>query len=120
MSVAGQLQLTYSYEIGNRLTQISQGTSNVAFYYDNASRRTSMTLPNGVSVAYSFDNNSRITGITYSFGANTLGNLTYSYDQLGRRTQIGGSFARTNLPEALAFAAGILRRRANLHPSCQD
>lgn len=34
----------------------------------------------------------------------TLGNLTYSYDQLGRRTQTGGSFARTNLPAAVTSA----------------
>src|SRR5262249_1189370 len=34
-----------------------------------------------------------------------LGNLTYSYDQLGRRTQVGGSFARTNLPEPVTSAS---------------
>jgi RHS repeat-associated protein len=104
MTVAGQPQVAYSYDNANRLTQITQGTTNVGFSYDNANRRTSLTLPNGVSIAYTFDNDSRVTGITYNFGANTLGNLTYSYDQLGRRTQTGGSFARTNLPGAVTSA----------------
>jgi len=105
MTVTGQPQVAYSYDNANRLTQIAQGTTNVGFSYDNANRRTSLTLPNGVSMAYSFDNDSRVTGITYNFGANTLGNLAYSYDQLGRRTQVGGSFARTNMPAAVSSAS---------------
>jgi len=40
----------------------------------------------------------------HQFGTNTLGNLTYSYDRLGRRTLVGGSFARTGLPAAIASA----------------
>jgi len=98
MTVAGEPQISYAFDNANRLTRITQGTSSVAFTYDNANRRTSLTLPNGVSVSYGFDNDSHTTGITYNFSTTTLGNLTYSYDQLGRRTQVGGSFARTNLP----------------------
>jgi hypothetical protein len=45
-----------------------------------------------------------VTGITYKFNANTLGNLTYSYDSLGRRTQVGGSFAQTGLPGTVTSA----------------
>jgi RHS repeat-associated protein len=104
MTVAGQPQVSYSYDNANRLTQIAQGSSSVGFSYDNANRRSSLALPNGVSVSYAFDNDSRITGITYNFNATTLGTLSYSYDQLGRRTQVGGSFARTNLPGAVLSA----------------
>jgi RHS repeat-associated protein len=57
-----------------------------------------------VGVSYGYDNGSRLTGITYQFGSNTLGSLTYTYDQLGRRTQVGGSFARTGLPGAVTSA----------------
>ena len=39
--------------------------------------------------------------LTYQFGSNTFGNLTYAYDPLGRRTQVGGNFARTGLPGAV-------------------
>ena len=37
-----------------------------------------------------------MTGITYKFNAATLGNLAYTYDSLGRRTQVGGSFAQSS------------------------
>ena len=104
MTVAGQPQITYSYDSANRLTQIAQGTSTLGFSYDNINRRATLTLSNGVNVSYSYDNDSRVTGITYKFNANTLGNLTYTYDSLGRRTQVGGSFAQTGLPTAVTLA----------------
>ncbi len=104
MTVTGQPQVSYTYDNASRLTQISQSSSTTSFSYDNANRRTSRTLPNGVVVSYGYDNDSRLTGITYQFGSNTLGNLTYSYDQLGRRVQVGGSFARTGLPSAISSA----------------
>jgi RHS repeat-associated protein len=101
MQVTGQPQVAYTYDNADRLTQISQNTSSTSFGYDNANRRTSLTLPNNVVVSYGYDNDSRLTGIIYQFGSNILGNLTYAYDQLGRRTQVGGSFARTGLPGAV-------------------
>jgi RHS repeat-associated protein len=110
MQVAGQPQVAYTYDNADRLTQISQGTSTTSFSYDNANRRISLTpscstgAPACVQLSYSYDNASRLTGITYGFGSNTLGNLTYSYDQLGRRTQVGGSFARTGLPGTITTA----------------
>ena len=104
MTVAGQPQVTYSYDNADRLTQIAQGTSTVGFSYDTANRRSTLTLSNGVNMSYTYDNDSRVTGITYKFNANTLGNLTYSYDSLGRRTQVGGSFAQTGLPGTVASA----------------
>jgi RHS repeat-associated core domain len=76
----------------------------VGFSYDTANRRSTLTLSNGVNMSYTYDNDSRVTGITYKFNANTLGNLTYSYDSLGRRTQVGGSFAQTGLPTAVTSA----------------
>jgi RHS repeat-associated protein len=94
----------YSYDNAGRLTQISQSGTATSFNYDNANRRTSLTLPNNVVVSYSYDNDSHLTGITYQIGSNTLGNLTYAYDQSGRRTQVGGSFARTGLPGAVSAA----------------
>ena len=104
MTVAGQPQVTYSYDNANRLTQIAQGTSTVGFSYDTVNRRSTLTLSNGVNMSYTYDNDSRVTGITYKFNANTLGNLTYTYDSLGRRTQVGGSFAQTGLPGAVTSA----------------
>jgi uncharacterized protein RhaS with RHS repeats len=86
------------------LTQIAQGTSTVGFSYDNANRRSTLSLSNGVNVSYTYDNDSRVTGITYKFNANTLGDLSYMYDSLGRRTLVDGSFASTGLPSAVTSA----------------
>jgi RHS repeat-associated protein len=104
MTVAGQPQVNYTYDNANRLTQIAQGTSTVGFSYDTVNRRSALTLSNGVNMAYTYDNDSRVTGITYKFNANPLGNLTYTYDSLGRRTQVGGSFAQTGFPAAVTSA----------------
>jgi RHS repeat-associated protein len=100
MTVAGQTALAYTYDNANRLTQITQGGStSVGFAYDNADRRTSLTLLNGITVSYGYDLDSRLTSLTYKNGNTTMGNLTYTYDADGRRTQMGGSYASVNLPE---------------------
>jgi RHS repeat-associated protein len=105
MTVSGQATINYTYDNANRLTQITQETATVIIGYDTAGRRTSLTLPNGVAAQYSYDARSRLTSISYTKGAVTLGNLTYDYDAVGRRTKIGGSFARTGLPQAVSVAS---------------
>jgi len=98
LTVPGQAVANYTFDNANRLTQITQGSTTVSFGYDNASRRTTLTLPNGVVTSYSYDGASQLAGMTYQNGSTTLGNLAYSYDLLGRRASVGGSFARTGLP----------------------
>jgi len=116
MTVSGQPAVSYTFDFANRLTQISQATTPTAtvtnFAYDAASRRTSVTLPNGVATTYCYDFDSRLTGLLYNNGAAvacngspSLGALAYSYDPLGRRTQVSGTFARTGLPQPVASAA---------------
>jgi len=100
MTASGQSQVVYIYDNANRLTQITQGSSTVTFGYDNANRRTSLTLPNNVLVEYAYDAASRVTGITYKQnGTTVIGNLTYEYDKAGDRTNIGGTWARTGMPQ---------------------
>jgi RHS repeat-associated protein len=101
MSASGQPAANYFYDNANRLTQITQGASGVSFSYDADSRRTSLTLPNGVTMSYAYDAASQLTGIGYG----SLGNLTYAYDLAGRRTTVGGSFARSNVPATLTNAS---------------
>ena len=49
---------------------------------------------------------SRVTSITYKQNGTTmLGDLTYEYDKNGNRTKIGGSFARTGIPQAITTTA---------------
>ncbi len=104
LTVAGQPTVSYAYDNANRLTTITQGTNVVNIAYDTAGRRTSLTLPNGVVTEYGYDAASRLTGLTYKNGPATLGTLTYGYDSNGNRRQIGGTWARTGLPQPLASA----------------
>jgi RHS repeat-associated protein len=104
MTVAGQTAVSYSYDSADRLTGVTRGTPTVTVAYDNADKRTSLTLPNGIVVEYAYDDDSRLTGLTYKLGMSTLGTLTYGYDVTGQRTTVGGTYARTGLPAALASA----------------
>jgi RHS repeat-associated protein len=58
-----------------------------------------------VSMNYGYDIASQLTGITYALGPNTLGTLDYAYDPAGRRTSVGGSYARTSTPLAVSSAS---------------
>jgi RHS repeat-associated protein len=104
MTVAGQTVVSYSYDDANRLTGLTRGSASVTIAYDDGGRRTSLTLPNGIVAEYGYDDDSRLTGLTYKQGMSTLGTLTYAYDVVGRRTHMGGTYARTSLPAALASA----------------
>ena len=70
--------------------------------YDNANRRTSLTLPNGIVVAYtSYDGDSRVKGMTWTLSGNLVGDLEYNYDADGRVIGKTGSFAQVNLPQTV-------------------
>ncbi len=101
VTVTGQTAINYTYNNANRLTQITQGTATITIAYDAAGRRTSLTLPNGTVTEYGYDAASQLTSLTYKNGSTVIGDLTYEYDSAGRRTKVGGSFARTSLPSAL-------------------
>ena len=102
MTVAGQTAINYTYDNANRLTQIAQGTRTVSFAYDNAGRMTSVTHSNGISIEYGYDQTANLTSMVYKKDTTVLGDLTYEYDAAGKRTRMGGSFARTGLPSALS------------------
>lgn len=57
-------------------------------------------MPNGIVIEYTYDAASRVTEIVYKQGGTmVLGNLTYEYDKNGNRTKVGGSWARTGVPQ---------------------
>jgi len=104
MTVLGQASVSYTYDAADRLTQITRGSANVTITYDDANRRTSLTLPNSISTEYAYDAASRLSSLAFKLGAVTLGTLTYAYDAAGNRTVLGGTWARTALPSAIASA----------------
>ncbi|MCH8623142.1 hypothetical protein, partial [Undibacterium sp. TS12] len=57
---------------------------------------------NGIVQDYSYDDGNQLTGITYKKADNSIiGDLTYGYDDGGRRTRKGGSLAKTDLPDTV-------------------
>lgn len=52
-----------------------------------------------------YDQASRLTDVIYRNALGQLGNLTYQYDPSGNRVGVGGSLARSRLPDAVAQTA---------------
>lgn len=114
---SGGTAVTYGFDAANRLRTISQaaGTGmaqpasalNVGIDYDNANRRSRLTLANGITVDYGWDEASQLTSLTYKLANGTaLGDLAYGYDSLGRRTSISGAFARFSVPTPANLPVG--------------
>jgi YD repeat-containing protein len=93
LKINNQRNLSYSYDDNDRLTAITEGNETFGFSYDQLDRRAGMTLPNGISTAYSYDAAGRLTGMKYSKGSQVLRDLTYSYDEINRRTSYSGNTA---------------------------
>ncbi|MFO0775967.1 MAG: RHS repeat-associated core domain-containing protein [Nitrospiraceae bacterium] len=81
------------------------GTATATYAYDDADRRTSVTLPTGAQIQYAYNSASELTTLTYRQGTTTLGTLTYTYDAAGNRTKQGGTYARSNIPPALSVVS---------------
>jgi len=98
MTVAGQSAVNYSWDNANRLAGITQAGSPVSFSYDSASRRSTLTLPNGIVATNTCDTASLLTGISYALSGNPVGWLTYTYDEAGRIVGRSGSLSTVALP----------------------
>ncbi|TKB76126.1 MAG: RHS repeat protein, partial [Nitrospira sp.] len=75
--------ITRAYDGLDRLTQEVTAQGTVNYVYDNASRRTSMTVAGQTAVTYTYDNANRLTTITQ--GTPTV---TIAYDDADRRTSV--------------------------------
>ncbi len=105
MDAPGPAPVFYGYDAASRLRTITQAPLNpVTIDYDALGRRTLLTLPNGVSTQYQYDNASRLTALNYRNAVGLLGDLSYQYDVAGNRIRVGGSFARTLLPDPVPSA----------------
>ena len=104
-TVVGQPDILYAFDVVNRPISLTQSAQSVLFSYDNINRRTVMTLTNNVVTQYGYDAASQLYSMTYKYGGSTLGDLAYGYDNLSRRSSIGGGFARTGIPSTIASAS---------------
>jgi RHS repeat-associated protein len=80
---------SYSFDDAGRLQYLYRGQLGSAqffqFGYDNASRRTSLSFPNGTATTYDRDPNSRLTSVRTAFGATTIAAAAHTYDRAGNR-----------------------------------
>ena len=105
MTISGETPVSYTYDASSRLRTIVQAPLDPAdLQYDALARRTLLRLPNGVSTAYQYDPASRLIGLIYRNATGPLGDLRYSYDANGNRVAVGGSLARSLVPEPVLTA----------------
>ncbi len=102
--VSGQPATAVTYDAAGRPTSYTRGTAKVTVAYDAAGRRTSTTLPNGITTTYGYDAAGQLTSLTYGKGTTVLGSIAYRYDAAGRRSGMSGTYARMDLPAAVASA----------------
>jgi RHS repeat-associated protein len=97
-SVAESRTITRTYDGLDRLVSEVTPQGEVAYTYDNAGRRTGMTVKNGPpgnqvvqpTVTYTYDAANQLTGITQAAGAINGGQaqaVALAYDAAGRRTR---------------------------------
>ncbi len=106
MTRGGETVASYAYNPAGQLTGIESPHGNVAIAYDHDGRTHQVTLPNGDSESFSYDAASQLTGIAYArTGGESIGDLQYGRDALGRVSTVSGTEARTSLPEAMSGAS---------------
>ncbi|MEK6280648.1 MAG: RHS repeat-associated core domain-containing protein [Acidobacteriota bacterium] len=75
---------SYSYDVLDNLTTVTQGTQTRTFVYDSLKRLTSATNPESGTISYTYDSNSNLATKTDALGRVS----TYTYDALNRNTSI--------------------------------
>jgi len=108
-TVGSEDTFTYTYDVLDRITGITNNTGSVSYTYDDYDRITSETV-NGITTTYSYNNEDEITqltalGIEQTQSFNLRGqlesistpnaNYTYVYDAIGRVTSIAGGSRST-------------------------
>ncbi|MFE2346063.1 DUF6531 domain-containing protein [Kitasatospora cineracea] len=84
--------ITKSYDDAGRLSSITDATGTRTLGYDNADRLLTITAPGGgTGFTYTYDTRGSVKTRTYPDGEN----LTYTYDDDGRQTQLTADGATT-------------------------
>ncbi len=83
---------SYSYDVLDSLTTVSQGSQTRTFVYDSLKRLTSATNPESGTIGYLYDDNGNLTQKTDARGIVS----TYVYDALNRNTTVNYSDTAIN------------------------
>jgi YD repeat-containing protein len=107
---AGAVTTSYTYDVLDNLTGVTQGTQTRSFAYDSLGRLTSATNPESGTTTYLYDANSNLTRKTDARGVQTNYN---NYDALNRPGSISysdGTPTATFTYDSVAVTNGKGRR----------
>jgi RHS repeat-associated protein len=111
VALNGQPQLSFTYDDASRPVTVGASDKTFVLTYDGAAKRRSLRYPNGVVTGYDYDDDSRLLKVeakkdgtivaqsayTYDAAGNRKTKAvpgtteSYSYDKLGRLTEVGRS-----------------------------
>ena len=90
-SVSNVLDVSYVYDLRNRLTEILGNGKSTQFEYDTAGRRTNAVWPNGTRAAYVYDDAGQLLSLVHGKADSTntpIASFTYGYNLSGNRTNM--------------------------------
>ncbi len=85
------LVTNYTYDNAERLRTVSNAThfaGSATYDYDKVGLRSQLALPNGVNVTYSYDELNRLTNLTQTNSGGNLASYTYQLGLAGNRTKV--------------------------------
>jgi RHS repeat-associated protein len=118
--VAATSNVAFGYDVAGNRTSMTDGLGSVSYGYDQLSRLTSETRTftnvSSFTLSYNYNLAGELTGITDRWGAQ----VSYSYDKIGRPTEVtsyenfGGSgpITMTNLVSGISYRAFGLKQMA--------
>jgi RHS repeat-associated protein len=103
--------ITRAYDALDRLTAETSPRGSVSYGYDANGRRTRLSIPGQVDVTYTYDDADRLTGITKG-----TDQVSFTYDDTGRRSTLtlpGGIVASYTYDDA-GQLTGVVYTRAGI------
>ncbi len=82
----------------------------MTFDYDILSRRTRMSMPNGVTTTYSYDEASQLLDLRHTLEASTISDFSYAYDRVGNRTTLTQNRSAVAVASLLSYTYDALNR----------
>ena len=91
ISISNVLEISYVYDLRNRLVKIDGNGQAAQFGYDAAGNRTNAIWPNGTIAAYAYDDANQLISLVHSRAGMPnlpIASFAYTYDLSGNRTNM--------------------------------
>lgn len=82
------IENSYTYDVENQLTTLSSIAGKFRFQYDDLSRMTEMTYPNGIISSMSYEGDSRLSKLEYKLAGKTQNLFSYRYDDFNNKKRM--------------------------------